>query len=137
MGFQGRLIPFERGTLSFPWGDNRHIVDILQISAIDDPERIKTMGPGMVGYGNNATGRAVKRLEILGNYTVSAAAGMIAFSELRGSATIQLGSGETWTGNIIVLSSALTGQVVNKLAVVKLSIEFYGATTITRVGAGT
>jgi len=130
-------IPIERGTLDFPWGKNRRVIEVLGMAAENMVEALPFQGPGMGGQENYATHPARDVVKLIGVYTASNETSMIALAGLRGNATIQMGSGETWAGEVLLISSKLVSSYLSKTAALEMVVRFNKDTTVTRIGAGT
>jgi|SRR6476659_3218309 len=130
-------IPTERGALEFPWGKNRRVIEVFGVVASDTVEAIPFQGPGMAGQENFATNPPKNEAKLLGVYTASNEAAMLALAGLRGTATIQFGGGETWSGEVLLVSSKIVTTYLTKEAALEMTIKFIKATTVTRIPAGT
>ena len=130
-------IRVERGTLVFPWGKNRHTIEVHALSPAEESVEVKGFsGPRMDGYDNNATGRPANKVSLIGSYTASDTTAMIARTGMRGSAAIQLGTGELWEGTCILVSSKFIGEWNGNTAKVEIVIQFNGKVTRTPIAAG-
>jgi len=137
-------ISAERGTLEFPWGKNRYTIEVLGLKPSDTVENLTFSCPNKNGYEFNIAKRPIKVVDIFGVYTGSDVAAQLAIAGLIGSATIQIGTGELWTGNVRVISSAanverpIDQNTTNmpKRIEVNLRCRFYGAVEITPIPAG-
>lgn len=137
MPYDKQYIPTERGTLTFPWGENRRVIEVVGIVAEDVVEVVPFQGPGMGGQENHATHPQRNIVSLVGPYTASNEASMLACSGLRGDAEIQMGTGEKWAGEVLLISSRLTSKYVSKTAQLEMAIKFIKNTAVTRIPAGT
>jgi hypothetical protein len=137
-------ISAERGTLIFPWGANRYTIEVLGLKPNDTVENLTFSCPNRQGYEFNVSKRPIKVVDIFGVYTGSDVQAQLAIAGLLGSANIQIGTGETWTGSVRVMSSAanverpIDQSTTNmpKRIEVNLRCRFYGQVLITPIPAG-
>lgn len=137
MPIPGAFIPITRGTLTFPWGKNRMVVQVQAYQPVDEVSVRTFQGPGRQGYKMTGTNRPDKRVTIRGKYTASDVASQFAMAGLRGAGEIQFGTGEKWAGNFI--TQKVSGDLIegNKSGDIEMALEFYGAVTVTPNAAGT
>lgn len=136
MPISGAFIPVERGTLSFPWGINRMVVQVDSLIPGDTVTKLTFMGPSKNGYHMNITTRPMKTVMVRGKYTASDVASQFGMAGLRGAADIQFGNGEHWIGNVITIKAS-SGFNYNDLSgSIEMTLEFYGAVTVTSNAAG-
>ncbi len=131
-------IKVEYGTLDFPWGKNRHTIEVQALKPAD--ERVNVVdfpGPGMDGYPNNGTSRPSNTVVLLGTYTASDATAMIARTGMRGTASVQLGTGERWDGSCILVSGSFIGEWNGNNATVEMTVRFIKKVTRVPIPAGT
>lgn len=146
MPLQGAYIAVERGTLVFPWGKNKTTIEVMAVMpATEEVAPVDFSGPGMDGYSNNATPRPSNTVMLRGSYVASDTTAMIGRTGMRGTGTIQLGTGETWAGTCILVSSEFIGDYGQKQnqesspkrANVQMTVKFAQRVTRTPIPAGT
>lgn len=136
MSIAGAYIPVVRGTLTFPWGSNRMVVQVDSAMPNDEVRKLTFMGPGKSGYNINVTLRPEKTVVIRGKYTASDVISQFAMAGLRGAADIQFGTGEHWIGNVMTLRNSAGFNYNETSGSIEMKLEFYGAVTVTSNAAG-
>lgn len=136
MAQKGQPIPVERGTLTFPWGKNRYVIEVTGMAAITQSEIVEIIGPNMNGYPSCCCNVILYSAVLSGNYMNSDEQSMCALSGMFGEAELQLGSGEIWSGTIVVSNSKFEGQYNQKKGKLTFGIQYTGKPIVTRVKAG-
>ncbi len=136
MPIAGAYIPVERGTLTFPWGTNRMVVQVESSAPNDEVTKLTFMGPGKQGYHMNVTTRPIKSVVIRGKYTASDVVSQFSMAGLRGSADIQFGIGERWSGSVMTIKSSGGFNYNDLSGSIEMTLEYYGAVPVTPNAAG-
>lgn len=145
MGIESGYIPVLNGTLTFPWGDNGQIIEVLSGIAQYDPVEVgdtsgpidplsnwPTAWPGSAGGRNICAGDFYYRAKLVGSY-VAKGSNLTTISQVdKGTVTLQLGSGETWAGPAIIYG-IWTGKWNANKAQASYDIIFDGVPTITKI----
>lgn len=131
MAMEGNYIPVERGTLTFPWGANRLVIEVIGMQADHSAPTISTLGPADLGSGKTtfSVGDRSYKFNISGKYTNKTGGATIDVVQY-GEASIQFGTGEKWTGNVKVVAGQWRGRYPDKKADCSFSIVFDGKPTI-------